>query len=70
MAQPKSPLRQAHVLAALKAARDAGLTVTSYRVDPVTGEIVINIDTSAIPEASDRDVASWDRAIRKDLGRN
>jgi hypothetical protein len=45
--------RQADVTRALRAARVAGLEVTGYEIDPVTGKITITTATGAAAPAVD-----------------
>lgn len=51
--------RQADVTRALRAARDAGLIISSYEIDPVTGKIVV-ITGAGEPE---RQIGALDRWI-------
>jgi hypothetical protein len=65
----KINFKQARLRGAIKAATDAGLTVKKLKIDTVTGELVIDIDTGLPPasdEVLDREAAEWDAAIKKD----
>jgi hypothetical protein len=65
----KAIFRQNHVRGAIKAATDAGLTVKQLKIDTVTGELVIDIDTGLPPctdEVMVKEIAEMDAAIRKD----
>ena len=48
---PRRPgaFRQQDVVRALRAARAAGLEVSGYEIDPVTGKIVVNTGAEAKP---------------------
>jgi hypothetical protein len=50
--------RQHDVTRALRAARAAGLEVTGYEVDPVTGKIIVNTSTEIKP-SPETDFDRW-----------
>jgi len=49
MTRRLATFRQLDVTRALRAARAAGLEVSGYEIDPVTGKIIVNTSTGAKP---------------------
>lgn len=56
----RSPFKQADLARALRAARDAGLSVAGYEIDPATGRIAIQTGAGVAPGKTNE----WDEVLR------
>jgi hypothetical protein len=60
LARCPAKFRQQDVTRALRAARAAGLQVTGYEIDPVTGKIIVNTSGGGRPlSAPDSPLDRW-----------